>query len=383
MLGLQGFVLIIASGLASALLTGLAITACRRFGIVADRPHGVQSVHRHWAPRVGGAPIFLTMALGVLVWTDMPERSLALMLLVCALPAFVAGFIEDLWDRVGPNARLLATFLSAWLAWFLLDGRLVRVDIPGLDWLLQNVGVFGFLFTAFAVGGVAHSINIIDGFNGLSTFFCVICFAALFIVATVVGDPLVQGLSLLFAGTLLGFLAWNFPFGRVFLGDAGAYFLGFALGEICVLLVARNPQVSPWFCFLLMAYPIWDTLFSSYRREIKRRVSWSSPDALHLHHLIYRRLVRPFSLDGDTDLVVPNSLTSLYVWALGLMCAVPAVLFWDSTAGCVSFAVLFGVSYGLLYRRLAKFRAPRLLQLPMRRPGRGNAAPIDDTLSAK
>lgn len=383
MLGLQGFALIIASGLVCALLTGLSIAACRRFGVVADRPNSVQSVHRHWAPRVGGLPIFLTLGLGVLVWRDMPDRHLALLLLVCALPAFVAGFIEDLWDRVGPKLRLLATFLSAWLAWFLLDGRLTHVDIPGFDWLLQNFWIFGFLFTAFAVGGVAHSINIIDGFNGLSTFFCVICFAALFIVATVVGDPLVQGLSLLFAGTLLGFLAWNFPFGRVFLGDAGAYFLGFALGEISVLLVARNPQVSPWFCFLLMAYPIWDTLFSSYRREIKRRVSWSSPDALHLHHLIYRRLVRPFSLDGDTDPVVPNSLTSLYVWVLGLMCAVPAVLFWNSTRICIGFAILFGVTYGLLYRRLAKFRAPRLLQLPMRRPGRITAVPIDDTLSAK
>ena len=386
MLGLQGFALIVASGLVTALLTGLAIAGCRRFGILADRPNGIQSVHRHWAPRMGGLPLFLTLALGVLAWQDMPERQTAMLLLACALPAVLAGLIEDLGGGVGPKLRLLATFICAGLAWFLIDGQLTRVDVPGFDGLLQSYWVLSFLFTAFAVGGVAHSINIIDGFNGLSTFFCVICFAALFIVATAVGDPLIQGLSLLFAGSLLGFLAWNFPFGRVFLGDAGAYFLGFSLGEICVLLVARNPEVSPWFCFLLMAYPIWDTLFSSYRREVKRRTSWSAADALHLHHLIYRRLVRPFSIDGDTDLVVPNSLTSVYVWVLALMCAVPAVLFWDSTAVCVAFAVLFGSSYGLLYRRLAKFRAPRLLTMPLRRAARVVAVvepPERETLPSK
>jgi UDP-N-acetylmuramyl pentapeptide phosphotransferase/UDP-N-acetylglucosamine-1-phosphate transferase len=365
--GTEGILLIVGSGLLAAVLTGVAISACRVFGIVADRSDRVQCVHRHWAPRVGGLPLYVAVTVGILAWTDLPDRHLALLLMVCALPAFIAGFIEDLWDRVGPKARLWATFVSAWLAWFLLDGRLTHVDLPGLDYLLSHYWPVAFLFTAFAVGGVAHSINIIDGFNGLSTFTCVIAFAAFFIVATVVGDPLIQGVSLLFCGTLLGFLAWNFPFGRIFLGDAGAYFLGFALGELSVLLVARNPEVSPWFCFLLLAYPIWDTLFSSYRREIKRRVSWSSPDALHLHHLIYRRLVRPYGPDTPSDPVLANSMTSLYVWVLGFLCAAPAVLFWDSPAILCAFAVLFCVTYGVLYRRLAKFRAPRLLQMPLRR----------------
>ncbi|MGQ0699176.1 MAG: glycosyltransferase family 4 protein [Panacagrimonas sp.] len=367
MLGAEGFWLIVLSGLVTAVLTGLTVAGCRRFGITADRTHGPQKMHRHWAPRLGGLPIFLTVALIVLIWKQMPERNMALLLLACALPAFLAGMVDDVWDKMHARARLLATFLSAWIAWFVLDGQLTRVDVPGFDWLLANVWIFAFLFTAFAVGGVAHSINIIDGFNGLSSFYCVICFGAFYIVATAVGDPLVQTLSLLFCGVLLGFLAWNFPFGKVFLGDAGAYFLGFSLGELSVLLVARNPEVSPWFCFLLMAYPIWDTLFSSYRREIKRRVSWSAPDALHLHHLIYRRLVRPHGRAGGKSKVILNSVTAVYIWILGLMCAVPALVFWDSTPVLMAFTLLFGLTYGVLYACMVKFRSPRLLLLPRRR----------------
>lgn len=374
MLVVHGLGLLVTCVLVCALLTGLTRAACRRCGLLADRVGGVQNLHRHWAPRLGGLPIFATLAIAALAWDGLPERRLVLLLLVCALPAFLAGLVEDLWHKVGPRARLVAAFVSAWLAWFLIGGQLTRVDLPGFDFLLSEVWIFAFLFTAFAVGGVAHSINIIDGFNGLSGFYCAICCVAFFIVATLLGDALIQSLALLLLGALLGFLVWNFPFGRVFLGDAGAYFVGFALGEMSVLLVARNPEVSPWFCFLLMAYPIWDTLFSSYRREVKRERPWSMADALHLHHLIHRRLVRPFDSRRPLNRILGNSLTSIYVWSLGLICAIPAVMFRDSTPTLVLFVMLFGLSYGLLYRRLVRFRAPRLLMRSARPP----VARIDD-----
>lgn len=354
----------------SLLLTALTILACRRFGIVADRANSVQSVHRHWAPRMGGLPVFLSLLAGCLWLLPDSERGFALLLLLCSLPAFVAGFIEDLWDRVGPRARLIATFVAAWCAWFLLDGELRSVALPGFDWLLQNWTWFAFLFTAFAVGGVAHSVNIIDGFNGLSGTFCAICFAAYYLVAGQVGDTLVQALALLYLGALVGFLVFNFPYGRIFLGDAGAYFLGFSLGELSVLLVARNPEVSPWFCFLVMAYPIWDTLFSSWRREVVRGVRWSAADALHLHHLIYRRLVRSVEREvwrSTHSEVLANSITSVYLWGLALLSAVPAVLFWNNTPLLLALSALFCLTYGLLYRRLVTFRAPTSLLLPSRR----------------
>jgi UDP-N-acetylmuramyl pentapeptide phosphotransferase/UDP-N-acetylglucosamine-1-phosphate transferase len=368
--GTDGIAIVAGSGVLCGLLTGLSISGCSRFGIVADRPNAVQAVHRRWAPRVGGVPIIATLFAGLALWPSFPERTSAMILFLCALPAFLAGLAEDVHGFVGPRWRLWATFAAAWIAWFALDGKLTSVGVPGLDWVLGKYAIVAFLFTAFAVGGVAHAINIIDGFNGLSACYCLICFAAYFVVATIVGDPLVQGLSLLFCGTLLGFLAWNFPFGRVFLGDGGAYLLGFSLGEISVLLVTRNPEVSPWFCFLVMAYPIWDTLFSYYRREVLRGQSWSAADALHLHHLIYRRLVKPYRKEASGDVVLPNSMTSVYLWGLAILSAVPAVLFWDSTPLLMTFSGVFVVSYGLLYRSLATFRSPKMLRIEARRAAR-------------
>lgn len=367
MLGSESVWLILILALAAAGATGLTVTLARRWSLGRDRGPSVQQVHRHQAPRLGGLPLFVTLSLGVLLWPDWPHRHSAVLLLLCALPAVGVGLLEDLRGHLKPGLRLFATFVSAWLAWFFLGGELRRVDLPGFDWLLTHVWLFAFVFTAFAVGGVAHSINIIDGFNGLSSFYSVICFAAFFIVATLVGDALVQRLSLLYCAVLLGFLAWNFPFGKVFLGDAGAYFLGFSLGELSVLLVARNPAVSPWFCLLLLAYPVWDTLFSSYRREVMRHRAWSEPDVLHLHHLIYRRLVRPQGRARGAGLAIPNSMTSIYIWVLGLMCAGPALLFWNSTPYLMGFFALFVLTYSLLYQRLARFRSPRLLQIPRRR----------------
>lgn len=363
---LNAFVMFALACLASGLLTGVTIWLARLAGWELDKPDSVQSVHRHWAPRIGGVGLAATLGLGLLFFHFSHE---GLLILLCGIPAFACGMLEDIKDgSCGPRWRLLATFVSAWLGWYFLDARLTGVDVPGFDWLLANWVIVSFLFTAFAVGGVAHSLNIIDGFNGLAACTSLIAFAAYYIVACIVGDELVQQLSLLFCGALLGFLAWNFPFGRIFLGDGGAYLLGFGLGELSVLLVTRNPQVSPWFCLVVLAYPIVDTLFSYYRREVVRGVSWSEADALHLHHLIYRRIVKPATCNPGGDVLMSNSVTSVYLWGLSLMSAIPALLFWDNTLMLWLVMAAFVVSYVTLYARLTRFRAPRMLSAPLRKP---------------
>jgi len=103
-------------------------------------------------------------------------------------------------------------------------------------------------------------------------------------------DQFVAMLAVLGIGANLGFLAVNYPSGKLFLGDGGAYFLGFWVSEMAVLLV-RNPQVSAWQVLAICAYPVIEVLFSIYRRRMIQNVSPGAPDALHLHTLVYRRLV--------------------------------------------------------------------------------------------
>lgn len=363
MTGIHGIALVTLFAALSAAMTGLAIWISARFGVLADQPDTVQAVHRRWAPRLGGVPLVLVTLTAAALWSSMPGQPIALLMVACSVPAFLAGLFEDLGHDVGAKVRLWATFMAAALAWVVIDGQLRRVGIPGVDWVLGHAAPLAFVLTVFAVGGVAHSINIIDGFNGLSACYALIAFAAYFVVATLLGDALIQGICLLFSGALLGFLLWNYPFGRIFLGDGGAYFLGFSLAETSVLLVSRHSEVSPWFCFLVMFYPIWDTLFSFYRREVVRGTAWSEADALHLHHLIYRRLVKPYAPRHIGQPVLPNSMTSLYLSGLSLLSAIPAVVFWNRGWVLMLCTLAFAALYLHLYRRLVRFDAPRLLQL--------------------
>ncbi|MDF0605476.1 glycosyltransferase [Neisseriaceae bacterium TC5R-5] len=325
---------------------------------------GVQKFHIGAVPRIGGIPIGVGLLAGFLVLVWQQGHVLPLVLFLVAMPAFAAGLFEDLTKRVGPLPRLLATLFAAALGYWLLGAGLHRLDLPGLDQLLQRSTIFSLLLTVIAVGGVAHAVNIIDGYNGLSGMVAIFIFLALAYVAFKVGDHLLMGVCFAAVGAISGFLFWNFPRGLIFAGDGGAYLVGFIVAEVSVLLVVRNPLVSPWFPLLLVIYPVFETLFSIYRRKFlqSRRVGY--PDALHLHQIIYKRMV--LWMVGSKEaghLTMRNSLTSPYLWALSSVSVVPAMLFWQNTYILMAFCALFAVSYVYLYRMIVRFRAPRWLVL--------------------
>ena len=187
---------------------------------------------------------------------------------------------------------------------------------------------------------------------------------ALTYVAFQVGDNFVFIAALTVAGAVLGFFVWNYPAGLVFLGDGGAYFLGFTLAELSILLIGRNPAVSPIFPLLMCAYPIFETLFSIYRRRVVRGVAAIAPDGIHLHTLIHRRIIRAaFRVDFDRRQIARNSMTSPYLWALCLLSVIPSVLWWDNSAVLTAFILLFMASYVLLYCRILKFKTPKWLMI--------------------
>jgi UDP-N-acetylmuramyl pentapeptide phosphotransferase/UDP-N-acetylglucosamine-1-phosphate transferase len=193
---------------------------------------------------------------------------------------------------------------------------------------------FAIALTVLVVTGVSNAINIIDGFNGLASMCVLMMVASIAYVAFQVGDSFVVTAALITIGAVLGFFVWNFPAGLIFLGDGGAYLIGFLLAELSVLLLVRNAGVSPMFPLLLCAYPIFETIFTMYRRKFVRGVPTAAPDGIHLHTLIHRRVMR-LAVGSTRSAARPRatSMTSPYLWVLCLMSVIPSVLWWDNTGG--------------------------------------------------
>jgi UDP-N-acetylmuramyl pentapeptide phosphotransferase/UDP-N-acetylglucosamine-1-phosphate transferase len=331
---------------------------------------GPQKFHSLPVPRVGGSGIVVGFAGAglMMLWAQPENGGSAFMLLLCGAPAFLAGFVEDLTKRVRPTTRLFSAGLSALLGVWLMDASITVTAIPGLDWV-ASTALGAALLTAFSVAGIANSVNIIDGFNGLASMCVVIMLAALAYVGFQCNDPLVGQLSLVGIGAVMGFFIWNFPAGLIFLGDGGAYFLGFLVAEISILLLHRNPgEVSPLFPLLVCIYPVFETLFSIYRRRFIRAVPPSMPDGIHLHSLIYRRVMRwAVGNRSAKALTRRNSMTSPYLWMLCMFSVVPAVMFWNNTAVLALFLLVFACTYVSIYWSIVRFKSPRWLKfLPSR-----------------
>jgi UDP-N-acetylmuramyl pentapeptide phosphotransferase/UDP-N-acetylglucosamine-1-phosphate transferase len=349
---------------ASALLTMMVIRQARLHGAAIDADFlGVQKNHAHEVARIGGLPIFVAMALsGGISFLANPGMTPWLMsLLLCGSLAFLGGILEDYTGKVSPRRRLVMTMAAALLAYYLVDAKLDRIDLPFASWRISTAWVT-LPLTVLAVAGIANAVNIIDGFNGLASVVTICMLISLSYVAWQVGDVFVLSAALMVAGATAGFLIWNYPIGLIFLGDGGAYFIGFMLGELALLLVMRNPAVSTWYAALLLIYPAFETVFSAYRRMFLRGKSPALPDGIHLHSLIFRRIVQwAIGRKEARALVRRNSLTSPYLWMFSLMAVIPATLFWKHTWVLIFFCLLFVVSYVWLYARIVRFKSPRWL----------------------
>ncbi|QPN33205.1 glycosyltransferase [Diaphorobacter sp. JS3051] len=313
---------------------------------------GAQKLHTKAVPRVGGLGLMVGLLIAGLMGYLVNGNTYATLftLLVCALPVFLAGFVEDLTKNVSVRTRLLSSFVSAALAVWLLQAQLPDVDTPGLDALLQ-FPIVAALFTIFAVGGVTHSVNIIDGLNGLAGGAVCIMLAGLASLAWMHGDSVVMKLCLSGMAAMLGFMLLNYPFGKIFLGDGGAYLAGFWLAECAVLLLVRNPEVSTWTVLLCCLYPVLETAYSMFRRHVIHKMPSGLPDMGHLHQLLYKWLHVTLPYDALPHWI-SHGVTSVKIWVIVALCQLVVILAPHNTALHLVATVVTIVLYVTLHRAL-------------------------------
>jgi len=324
---------------------------------------GPQKFHVDSVPRIGGIAVAVGILAAVLTSIDSSEAfSLKVILLLCSIPVFAIGLTEDITKKIGVKTRLLFASLAALLAVHYLGASITHLDIPGVDYLL-SLPIIAIVFTVFAITGLANAYNIIDGFNGLSSMVGVITLLGLAYVSYGLQDSTLLNLSLIMVASILGFFFWNYPKGLIFLGDGGAYLIGFWVAVISILLVVRHPGISPWFALLINAYPVLETLFTIYRRKIHQGKSPAFADGIHFHTLIYRRILRPKITRTKLDFLNANARTAPYLWLLSVMAVVPALLFPESTQTLIFFILIFTVTYLWLYTKIVRFKTPRWIDI--------------------
>jgi UDP-N-acetylmuramyl pentapeptide phosphotransferase/UDP-N-acetylglucosamine-1-phosphate transferase len=342
---------ILASAAASFLVAqGLVLTAPTHGRFTMDAPGAIQKVHAHPTPRVGGVGIYLALVVAAGVVRDADTARILRTLLIAGAPALLMGLLEDVTKSIGVRARLAATFASGVLGCWIDGLALNHVDVPLLDFAL-GFGPFAILFTGFAASGVANAINIIDGFNGLASGTTVIALLAFAAIASQATDVPLTMVAVILAAAVAGFWLVNFPWGKLFLGDGGAYFAGFALAWLAVLLPVRNPEVSPWASLLVCGYPVTEVLYSVARRW-KLGQSPGQPDRRHLHSMVASGIVQRHLRGVDPTL--QNSAVSVVMWGCAAFPALLGVTFYSRTSILVLCAGCSVLLYHLFYCRVAR-----------------------------
>jgi UDP-N-acetylmuramyl pentapeptide phosphotransferase/UDP-N-acetylglucosamine-1-phosphate transferase len=303
-----------------------------------------QAEHKRPTPRIGGAAVIVGLFVATLVYMGRIEADL-LMALSAGVVVFAVGLREDIQRDMSPKVRLIAAFASAGLAIVLSGAMVPRFGIPYVDGVVGFFGV-GILITLLWSAGACHALNLIDGLNGLASGYSMLAAAAYFVIGGLSGQADVQLVAAILFVALFGFFVLNWPYGRLFLGDAGAYAIGHVLSWLGIILLMRDPEGAGLAAILILFWPVADTAFAIIRRRLLDKET-DQPDRLHFHHLVVRALrlliqkrLRPeFFNPAATMVMLP-------------FIAVPVsagVVFWNNGFGALAallfFALLFISTY--------------------------------------
>ena len=203
-------------------------------------------------------------------------------------PCSLLGLAEDIRKSVSVRLRLGVALIAGALAYGLAGVRVQALGLPVIDELIHSLPVISvlapLLFTLVAVAGMVHAMNIVDGLNGLLAGITLTILGVLAAVSASFQEHALLMLALTGMAATAGFAVFNFPRARLFCGDAGAYLIGYLIAVIVILLVQRQPGISPWFALAVVIHPVTETLYSAWRR-VRLGLSPTHPDARHMHSL--------------------------------------------------------------------------------------------------
>jgi UDP-GlcNAc:undecaprenyl-phosphate GlcNAc-1-phosphate transferase len=242
----------------------------------------IQRIHLNETPRLGGMIFIITLISYALYCNTNESFQLLKLILICLIPIMIAGLKEDLFHNVKPVIRLLSLLFAGWLFITQFTGPLPNMaEVPWIGKLLALKGGVSFFYILSMVA-VANGMNLIDGVNGLCAAVALSILGGLLFLSFKTNDVAMLSTIINMILILIPFLIFNYPYGKIFLGDLGAYSLGLIISMLTIIFFGRHPEISPWGAVLILIYPATEVLFSLLRRAIKG-VSIYHADRSHLH----------------------------------------------------------------------------------------------------
>ncbi len=277
-----------------------------------DAP-GERKIHDHPVPRLGGVAVWLSTMLTFLFLVFLsyyPYGSLLSGILLGSSLMFLLGLIDDIYC-LDAKFKLFIQLAIATIV-FCLGIRIENIYLPfGISF---NLGFLSWFVTTAWIVGVSNAVNFIDGVDGLAGSVISVSAVTLGLIAASCSADMVGPLiAFILAGAMLAFLTYNFNPAKIFMGDSGALFSGFLLATLSVTGVMQVESVAMWVPLLVLAVPIFDITFASFRRIMKGKSPFVA-DAEHIHH----RLLHAGLSQNQTVLVL--TIIGAIVGAIGVLC---------------------------------------------------------------
>lgn len=303
-----------------------------------------QKIHNDFVPPFGGLIIFISFFICIKVFGSKIE----FLSMEIFLPVFfilLIGLIEDMFNNTKPIIRLIVIFGSSFYFVFVNQNNLPELDIKFINILFVKIPLLEILFYSIGLTALSNGFNMIDGMNGLASLTAISVLIGLGSILQLTNIFYIYQREIVtFSVIIFAFLVLNFPFGKIFLGDAGAYGLGWILGIIIIKIFSLN-ILNTWGAVIILFYPLMEVSFSTIRKLFQKK-NPLYPDLDHLHLKIYYTLKGPVFRSKEF-----NSFTTLSLMPLWFM---PSILIvWTFFYSHLTFIALILMIFIYIYFYLA------------------------------
>ena len=274
--------IVLVTFLVSVILVPIAKKIANHVGAI-DIPNE-RKVHKVPIPRLGGLAIFISFLFGYILYGEITTQMISI--LIGSFIIFLVGVFDDI-KPIRAKYKFIVQLIAASVV--VIYGQVFFNEITFLGIELKLSIVTSYIFSILFIVAISNAINLIDGLDGLSSGVSSIYFITIIAICMLLGKltGLDMILSLIMLGATLGFLVYNFPPAKIFMGDSGSLFLGFMISIIALMSFKVATFTSLIIPIVTLSIPIFDTVLAIFRRLLKGE-SIGTPDKEHFHHQLLK-----------------------------------------------------------------------------------------------